>query len=381
MKSFASILEADVTENFDRCLYAIREKLESLLDRKDFDFYRSPLVEVWNDSDESGEGNAPMDALRHKKQVVLYGPPGTGKTYRAKLIADRLIRSALLKSLGPKAYFEKVQSGVIDNEIQDRIHRLQLHPAYGYEDFVRGLHINSSGATEYRLGDLPRLVARMKNEDSGLPTVLILDEINRTDLSRMLGECFSLLEDRGQEIKLPGHDSEGKPMTLSIPHNLFVIGTMNLIDQSIEQMDFALRRRFLWVFCSFDGDALMSAAKHLWGKHSRVEWARVEGDFLKLADAAKALNEEIHASALLGKQYEIGHTYLLDTVSFLKADLGEKPQTFLWDKKGKAKLPVEQTWELSLKPLIDEYLSGLDANAHETEINRLKTVFLHVPRG
>ncbi len=376
--AFSSLLEDNAPTDPDGCLFFIRGKLENLLGRKDIDFYRSPLVEVWNDSGESGEGAAPMDALRHKKQIVLYGPPGTGKTFRAKLVADRLIRSALLVKHGPKKYFENAKTSEIENEIRGRIHRIQLHPAYGYEDFVRGLHINGSGATEYRLGYLPRLVKRMAAEKSSVPHVLILDELNRTDLSRMLGECFSLLEDREQEIELPGRESTGKPMTLSIPGNLYIIGTMNLIDQSIEQMDFALRRRFLWVLCPFDGEALISAAKNKWGGSCRVSWERIEADFGKLAQAAKALNNEIHDSPLLGVQYEIGHTYLLDAVSFLKEDLGTRPQTFLWKKDGKAKRPVEQVWELSLKPLILEYLSGLDAKSREAEIGRLASAFLSV---
>lgn len=377
---FASLLEADAQVGTDKCLLAIRGKLESLLGRQDIDFYWSPLVEVWNDSGESGEGAAPMDALRHKKQVVLYGPPGTGKTYRAKRVADRLIRSALLKKYGPKVYFEKAKNGDIEKEIHNRIHRLQLHPAYGYEDFIRGLHIDGNGATEYRLGYLPKLVELMDADEPDIPHVLILDEINRTDLSRTLGECFSLLEDRNEPIDLPGCDSSGNKMTLRIPNNLYVIGTMNLIDQSIEQMDFALRRRFLWVLCEFDGDALVSAAKDIWERdRCSVKWDRVEADFVKLALASTALNREIHNSQLLGAQYEIGHTYLLDAVSFLKDDLGSKPQTFLWKKDGKAKRPVEQTWELSLKPLISEYLSGLDAKSREAEIRRLESTFLHVP--
>jgi 5-methylcytosine-specific restriction protein B len=94
--------------------------------------------------------------------------------------------------------------------------------------------------------------------------------------------------------------------------------------------------------------------------------------------ATKALNNEIHGSPLLGAQYEIGHTYLLDAVSFLKEDLGTQPRTFLWKKDGKAKRPVEQTWELSLKPLILEYLSGLDAKSREAEIARLAAAFLSV---
>ena len=280
--SFSSLLGDHVPKDMDtdRCLLAIRERLADLLGRKDLDFYRSPLVEVWNDSSDSGESAAPMDALRHKKQVVLYGPPGTGKTFKAKRMADRLIRSALLTKLGPRAYFEKARNGEIEKDIRDRIHRLQLHPAYGYEDFIRALHIDGSGATEYRLGYLPRLVQKMTGDDLDVPRVLILDELNRTDLSRTLGECFSLLEDRDQEIELPGQDTAGKAMTLSIPKNLYIIATMNLIDQSVEQMDFALRRRFLWVLCPFDGEALVSAAKGLWERDAgRIGWEQGRGRF------------------------------------------------------------------------------------------------------
>lgn len=380
VSAFAQLLNADAPEDTDRCLLAIRNELGALLGRQELDFYWSPLVEVWNDSGVVEDGFATLDALRHKKQVVLYGPPGTGKTYRAKRVADRLIRAALLNELGPKAYFEQVSTGEIDTAIKARIHRLQLHPAYSYEEFICGLHIDGKGATEYRLGFLPRLVDTIIEEKSDLPRVLILDEMNRADLSRMLGECFSLLENRGEEIALPGRDSSGKPMTLRIPMNLFIIGTMNLIDQSVEQMDFALRRRFLWVMCPFDGEALVSAARQLWGSdRCRVEWKRVEGDFVRLAAAASALNREIHNSSLLGSQYEIGHTYLLDVVAFLKNDLGPGTRLFLWAGDGGARRPVQQTWELSLKPLIVEYLSGLDSRSRDAEVARLAAVFLRAP--
>ncbi len=379
--AFAPVLDAVEHEETDRRLFEIRKRLEVLLGRKNFDFYWSPLSEVWNDVGDGGDGVAPMEALRHKRQLVLYGPPGTGKTYRAKRIADRLIRSALLSKLGPKAYFERAGNGDIDREISDRIRRLQLHPAYGYEDFIRGLHIAGNGATEYRLGYLPRLVAEMAGADPDIPYVLILDELNRTDLSRTLGECFSLLENRNETIELPGQDSAGKAMTLRIPPNLYVIGTMNLIDQSVEQMDFALRRRFLWVLCPFDGEALVSAAKDIWERSGhRIAWEKVESDFTRLAGAAAALNREIHDSPLLGSQYEIGHTYLLDAVSFLQDDVeGRRATSYLWDRKGRARRPVEQTWDLSLKPLLIEYLSGLDAKSREVEIGRLAAVFLVAP--
>ena len=81
-----------------------------------------------------------------------------------------------------------------------------------------------------------------------------------------------------------------------------------------------------------------------------LEWDRVAGEFRRLASAAATLNSEIAAGALLGPQYEVGHTYLLDVVAFLKDDLGPRPRnrkTFLWSKDG-ARRPLEQVWQLSL---------------------------------
>jgi 5-methylcytosine-specific restriction protein B len=154
----------------------------------------------------------------------------------------------------------------------------------------------------------------------------------------------------------------------------------HLIDQSIEQIDFALRRRFLWVLCPFDADSLLSAAEFKWsGLKSSLEWRRIEPDFQLLAGAAAELNKQIHASPLLGPQYEVGHTYLLDVVVFLHNELGSRPgtkQKFLWGKKGEALNPVLQVWKLSLCPLLEQYLAGLDANARKTELARLEKVFL-----
>src|SRR5690606_4152243 len=149
---------------------------------------------------------------------------------------------------GPKWYFENEDT--VARLAAERVHRVQLHAGYSYEDFIRGLHVGVGGRTEYRAGYLLKLDERIEQEKqsapefSPLPHVLILDEINRTDLSRLLGECFSLLEDRETSIELPGLDEHGQPMRLALPSNLYVIGTMNLIDQSLEQIDFALRRRF-----------------------------------------------------------------------------------------------------------------------------------------
>ena len=379
LKSFSGLVASEPDDE-DRAILAVRQELEKLLPNKRLDFYWSPLVEAWYDDSEGNAEGAPLEIIQHKKQIVLYGPPGTGKTFRAKKLAERVIRSAALSQMGPARYFQS--QTLVAAAIQDNVHRLQLHPAYSYEDFIRALHISNGGGTVYRAGYLPRLIQDIEKQPrtERMPHVLILDEMNRTDLSRMLGECFSLLEDRNQTIELPARDGNGAAMALRIPDDLYVIGTMNLIDQSIEQIDFALRRRFLWLLCPFDSEALVAAAEAKWKElQSGLEWDRIEPDFRKLAAAAAALNSEIHESPLLGAQYEIGHTYLLDVIVFLRNFLGQRPtrkQNYLWNKKGEALEPVVQVWNLSLRPLLEQYLAGLDATARNAELDRLSKVLL-----
>ncbi len=126
---------------------------------------------------------------------------------------------------------------------------------------------------------------------------------------------------------------------------------------------------------------MLTAAEAKWRTQGlQIEWERVESDFRRLAYAATALNREISTSPLLGPQYEIGHTYFFDVVPFLKEDLGPRGRKyFLW-KNGDARRPVEQVWKLSLRPLLYEYLSGLEATTRENELKRLEDTFLHIPK-
>lgn len=382
VQAFAELLDGDVPQDPDDALFAIRKRLVGLNVATDLDFYYSPLKQCWRIS---GEDNdlTPLQGLAVKKQVVLYGPPGTGKTYEARQLADRIIRQALLRSWKPKRYFES--SNEVEACIASRTRRVQFHPGYSYEDFVRGLRLAEGGKTEYCDGVLLRIVEEINhaNDDfKEIPFVLILDELNRADLSKVLGECFSLFEDRDEPVQLGGTDE--KPRKVSLPPTLLIVGTMNLIDQSLEQIDFALRRRFLWFFRGFERAEFREVCEYRWrklqeAKRIKCDWSQYSAEFEVMADRAVLINDAIAKYPTLGKQYEIGHTYFCDVVSFVEKDLIESPRrrTVLFKQKGGwSSSTVGALWKYSLEPLLQQYLSGIDNEERQAFIGKLQALFL-----
>lgn len=176
--------------------------------------YIDKIKKIW-------DGEDVIDLLKYKKAMILYGPPGTSKSYQAKKYAEQLV--------GDKSKYES------------HIQKLQMHVNYSYDDFI-GRLTYSGGEVKFREGFLLNLIKDIKeSNDNETPYVLILDEINRTDISRVFGELFSAMECRNESISLMGD----KNVSLNVPPNLYFIGTMNEIDFSLEHIDFALRRRFI----------------------------------------------------------------------------------------------------------------------------------------
>ncbi|MET7879878.1 AAA family ATPase [Micromonospora profundi] len=153
------------------------------------------------------------------RQAVFHGPPGTGKTYVARLLARHLATSA------------------------QHIELAQFHPAYSYEDFVEGLRpeVGAEGVLSYRVR--PGVFSQLCERAQQTPDetfVLVIDEMNRADLAAVFGELMFLLEYRGEpQVTLPYSQRR-----MSVPQNLFMLGTMNTADRSLALLDFALRRRF-----------------------------------------------------------------------------------------------------------------------------------------
>ena len=406
-------LVENLPDDIDRALFAIRGEIEecSSDEPEAPDFYLSPLEEGWNppredvqrwtpaEEDEEAtnrsSGYSDLDALEQRQQVILYGPPGTGKTYSARLLARELLTHTALLRWGPAESLRRRKR--IDELADDQVEHRQLHPGYSYEDFVRGLRVEN-GETVPTDGEFLRLVehigqseknAEQAGDPSPLPWVLILDEINRTDLSRLFGEVFSILEDRQAEVTLP-IQGEGLRETVKMPPDLYVIGTMNLIDVSVEQLDFALRRRFMWLPRGFERDAIPEVVAYLWDQRdltrrpwlSRYGWEHIAHEIEWLADHAQMLNDEIARSNALGGQYEVGHTYFFAIAGLLERwrrlqQEGRRPSGYLWNNRDEPQAPLLALWRNSLRPLLAEYLSGVETTQRTTQLKRLASVFFY----
>lgn len=221
--------------------------------------------------------------------------------------------------------------------------------------------------------------------------MLVLDEINRTDLSAMLGPVFSLLEhdkrDDTHSIELAGQDGEAAARRVSLPPDLYIVGTMNEIDQSVESLDFALRRRFLWRHTPFSSEALLAIVAARWAGavaagEIRPKFTHEEAgdDLFRLAGRAAAMNAAIAAEPELGAQYEIGHAQFADVVFFVGrwlAGVKNRPTkgSFLWTTAGAPRPALDDLWAWSLRPLLEQYLAGSDAR--DAVVADLARTFLH----
>jgi hypothetical protein len=223
-----------------------------------------------------------LDAWEDKANLILSGPPGTGKSWLAARLAWIMIGA----------------------EDTDRLLRIQFHQSYAYEDFIRGW---KPGAGSFELRDGPFLnFCERARADGRRPYVVLIEEINRGDISRVFGELFFLLEKDKRDSRYAMHLSCSKDgeAPFFVPPNLYLIGTMNTADRSIAVVDYALRRRFAVVPLkpAFDRDAFSDFMAS-----EKIE-ARSEL-IARIVESMTELNNEIAHDRNLGPGYAIGHSY------------------------------------------------------------------------
>ena len=251
-----------------------------------------------------------VELLKDKGQVILYGPPGTGKTYLARELAQELAPDETCRAL------------------------VQFHPSTSYEDFFEGYRptkTGDDGGIRYELtpGPLKRMAANARKAP-GQQHVMIIDEINRGNLPRVLGELLFLLEYRDESVQTLYRPEE----PFSLPDNLWFIGTMNTADRSIALVDAALRRRFHFVPFFPDSGPMAGLLKRwIADDEDRPAWV---GHLVETVN--RELKEVLEGSHLL-----LGPSHFMKEYS---SSLDEQRQL------------LRRIWEYNIEPFIEDQFFG-----------------------
>ena len=332
IRQVAAEIQSNVSENyfdkFDCVIVEEKNGVRALLYKCDCKNVEIENNRNFNKEDYKCVKNVKKEQIliENHHQIILQGPPGTGKTRLAKIIAINLVNQNNTLCLDTDN--DKIKQEV--NYLKDQIKIIQFHPSYTYEDFVRGIVAKPYGRNiKYQVENkiLIKLVEEaIRNQDKKY--VLIIDEINRANLSSVLGELIYALEYRGEKVE--GMYELNGNREIILPENLYIIGTMNTADRSVGYIDYAIRRRFIFIDILPD----KSIIKDPKAKKLFVDIANIFDNYL---------SEEFEKNDVM-----IGHSY------FLTNDL-------------------EIALEYKIKPLLFEYVKdGVLQSDAKTEIEQLK---------
>ncbi len=277
---------------------------------------------------------------------ILYGAPGTGKTYSTAEYALSILenRPVDLSRKTQEARKQLMQN--YNNYIkQGRIVFTTFHQNYSYEDFIQGLRpVSENGLFSFKpIDGVFKKISDKAMYDNNQPYVIIIDEINRANISKVFGELITLIEDdkrwgeiNEMSVTLPSGD------IFAIPNNLYIIGTMNSADKSISLIDAALRRRFKFIEQHPDSSLITDAT--------------LKNVFESLN---KILAEELDSTDLL-----IGHSYFInraqaDLCEILNNNIIPLLYEYFYDNKKK------------VANVLSKVLEGLSIDVCDNKISRL----------
>ena len=260
--------------------------------------------------------------------TILFGAPGTGKTYQTRRLAVKLADPVWYGNHEDDEQAIKNYYAELTQSDEPRIQFTTFHQSFAYEDFIEGIKAKTSekGEIFYEIENgVFTTLALNASENPNQNYVLIIDEINRGNISRIFGELITLLEDD----KRAGNDNElyvtlpYSKEVFAVPRNLYLIGTMNTTDKSLAQLDLALRRRFDFVEMMPDTELLADV--------------KVFGE--NVAQMLEIINMRIQA--LLDREHVIGHAYFMPLLG--KNDADERNAL------------AQQIFKNKIIPLLQEY--------------------------